>query len=121
MKYYLLIVILLSFISCQNRGSDFVLEGTWMDVACKDSGANCKSRFPQIRIDTTLGDSVEVTFSDGHKKNLWSSNKYNATTLTLEDNYETLLYPIYDKNLLAYYDDDTHQFIYYKKLNTAPN
>lgn len=121
MKYYLLIVILLSFISCQNRSSDFVLEGTWMDVACKDSGANCKSRFPIIRIDSTLGDSVEVTFSDGYKKKLWSSNKYNASTLTLDNKYQSLLYPIYDKNLLAYFDDRTGQFIYYKKLNTASN
>jgi len=92
-----------------------------MDTSCQTLDENCRSRFPQIKIDTTLGDSVQVTFSDGHKKNLWSSNKYNATTLTLENNYETLLYPIYDKNLLAYFDGNTGKIVYYKKINSGQN
>jgi hypothetical protein len=48
-----------------------------------------------------------------------SSDKYSATTLTLENNYETLLYPIYDKNMMAYSDGVNKKIIYCKKLNSS--
>ncbi|MCP9765945.1 hypothetical protein [Lacihabitans soyangensis] len=121
MKSHFLIAALLYLTACQNRNSKFVSDGIWMDVACKNNSENCTSRFPIIKIDSSFGDSIQVQYNSGKTLTVWSSNKYNATTLTLENNYETLLYPIYDKNMLAYYDGINKKFIYYKKLNSFKN
>ena len=70
-------------------------------------------------MDSTLGDSIEVQYNNGKSMTVCSSDKYSATTLTLENNYETLLYPIYDKNMMAYSDGVNKKIIYCKKLNSS--
>lgn len=72
-------------------------------------------------MDSTLGDSIEVLYNNGKSMTVCSSDKYNATTLTLENNYETLLYPIYDKDMMTYSDGINKKFIYHKKLDSSKN
>jgi hypothetical protein len=120
MKICLILITLFITICCKNQENRFELEGTWKDVTCQNDLANCDSRFPIIVIDSSFQDSIEVRTKLGFAKKLWSNKKYQVASITLENNFESLLFPIYDKKALAYYDDITGAFVYYKKTNSNP-
>lgn len=118
MRFCLILLFLLGTICCKNQENKFEIAGTWKDVTCKDDLNNCESRFPIIVIDTSLQDSIEVKTKLGVTKRIWSNKKYEGASITLENNYESLLFPVYDKNSLAYYDDTKGYFVYYKKIKS---
>jgi hypothetical protein len=118
MKFCLILTLSFFTICCKNQENTFELEGTWKDVSCQDKPENCESRFPIIIIDTSFQDSIEVRTKLGSTKKLWTNKKYQAASITLENNYESLLFPIYNKNTLAYYDNTEDRFVYYKKTKS---
>ena len=112
---------LLNILACQNINSSFIIEGTWVDMSCDEPNKNCISRYPTIQIVHYPIDTIQIITNDGQKKHIWTNNQYDAITITLENDFETLLYPIYDKNIMAYYDDVNKKFVYYKKVNKIAN
>lgn len=120
MRLCLILTLLLITICCKNHENKFELEGTWKDVSCQNDLDNCESRFPIIVIDTHFKDSIEVRTKLGSTKKLWTNKKYQTATITLENHYESLLFPIYDENTLTYYDNTKDRFVYYKKTKSDP-
>lgn len=118
MRFRLILTLSLFTICCKNQENNFELEGTWKDVSCQDNLENCESRFPIIIIDTSYKDSIEVRTKLGSTKKLWTNKKYQAASITLANNYESLLFPIYDRNTLAYYDNTEDRFVYYKRTKS---
>jgi hypothetical protein len=120
MRFCLILITIFITTCCKNQETKFELEGTWKDVACQNDLNNCESRFPIIVIDSSFQDSIEVRTQQGSTKKLWSNKKYQVASITLENNFESLLFPVYDKKTLAYYDDIKGTFVYYKKTKSNP-
>lgn len=101
--------------NCQSRENAFELEGKWVDVTCANSTKNCKSRYPEIVINSEISDSLGVMNQVGVRKKIWTNSKWQSFSLKLENDYESLLFPNYKTNTLQYYDNIEKEFVYYIK------
>jgi hypothetical protein len=101
--------------SCQNYENSLDLYGQWIDISCTDQATNCHSRYPVIKIDPKISDTLFLKKPDGAWDHKWTNHKWESFSLMLENGYESLLYPNYKTGRLQYYDNTTERFVYYIK------
>jgi hypothetical protein len=101
--------------SCASKEENLSLGGKWVNTQCEDKVKPCKSDFREIVIDPSIPDSIFVKTKSGSWEKLWTLHKWQSFTLTLENGYQTLLYPNYKTQNLQYYDNRNKKFVYYRK------
>jgi hypothetical protein len=100
---------------CASKEENLSLGGKWVNTQCDDKVKPCKSDFHEIIIDPAIPDSILVKTKSGSWEKLRTLHKWQSFTLTLENGYQTLLYPNYKTQNLQYYDNRNKKFVYYRK------